>query len=58
MNQMKLRNQIILVNFCIALALGYEAIRGTSVVILLIVGVFLYLLVNVIFWYRVKKSKS
>ena len=56
--EIKLRNQGILVNLSIAIGLGLEAARGAPKVALLISGVFLYALVNVIFWARVKKSRA
>jgi hypothetical protein len=54
--EMKLRNQIIIVNLSIAVGLCYEALRGSPKVSVAIVGVVLLSLVNMIFWYRAKKS--
>lgn len=55
--EMKLRNQVVLVNLGIAIGLGFEAVRGASKAALLIVGAALYCVVNVIFWIRAKKSR-
>ena len=55
--EMKLRSQVILVNLGIAAGLALEASRGASKVALLIVGVAMYLLANVIFWTRARKSR-
>jgi hypothetical protein len=55
--EMRLRNQIILVNLGIAAGLGFEMLHGASKIALLIVGVVFYSLVNVIFWSRAKKLR-
>jgi hypothetical protein len=55
---MKLRNQIMLVNGCILIGLVFEYFRDTPLFIVVGVGIFLFLLVDVIFWVRLRKSKN
>lgn len=55
--EMKRRNQIIIVNLSIAAGLVLAAVRGAPPSILLGVGIFLYLLANVIFWVRSTKRR-
>jgi len=56
--KMKLKNQIVLVNACILIGLVFEYFRDTPLFIVVGVGIFLFLLVNVIFWDRLRRSKN
>jgi hypothetical protein len=55
--EIKPRNQVIIVNLSIAVGLGFEVLRGSPKISVAIVGVVLLSLVNMIFWYRTKKSR-
>jgi len=58
MKKMKLQNQIVLVNASILIGLVFEYFRSTPLFIVVGVGIFLFLLVNVIFWVRFRRAKS
>lgn len=54
---MKFRDFVILINVAVTLGLLLELFLGKPVVIVIVSGVFLYLLVNLILLYRMKKEK-
>ena len=56
--KMELKNQILLVNVCIFAALALEYFRGAPMLALAVSAIFLFLLVNVIFYVRLKKAKK
>ena len=56
--QKELTNQILLVNVCIFAALVLEYFRRAPMLALVISAIFLFLLVNVIFYVRLKKAKK
>jgi hypothetical protein len=54
----KLQNQIIIVNVGILGGLIYQYYRGASLPVIAAVGIALYLLVNTIFFFRLKKGEQ
>ncbi len=54
---MPLKNQFLLVNICIVAGLILEYYRGAPILAILITGIFLLLLVNIIFFIRFKRTK-
>ncbi len=56
--KMELKSQILLVNVCIFAALALEYFRRAPILALVISAIFLFLLVNVIFYVRMKKAKK
>jgi hypothetical protein len=57
-NKMKLKNQALIVNVAILAGLGFQYFRGAPILAILIAGILLLLIVNVIFFVRLRKSKS
>jgi hypothetical protein len=56
--KMKLKNQMLLVNICILGGLILQYFRGLPVFAILVTGILLFSLVNVIFFFRVKRFKK
>jgi ABC-type multidrug transport system permease subunit len=58
MNKMRLDRQILIVNTAILAGLGFQYFRGAPVFAIAISAVCLLLLVNVIFFVRVRRAKK
>jgi hypothetical protein len=58
MKKMKLQNQILIVNASILAGLILEYFRGAPIIAIVVTGVFLLMLVNVIFYIRLQKAKN
>ena len=55
---MELKNQILFVNVCIPAGLVFEYFRGAPMLSIVIAAIFLLLLVNVIFYVRLQRTKK
>ena len=53
--KMQFRNQVLLVNICIFAGLIFQYFRGMPILIVVGCGVFLLLMVNIIFLVRAKR---
>jgi divalent metal cation (Fe/Co/Zn/Cd) transporter len=62
--KMELKNQIWLVNICLLVGLilaylkGSDLPEGDDLLVILITGAFLFSLVNIIFYFRVRNAKK
>jgi energy-coupling factor transporter transmembrane protein EcfT len=52
------RTKVILMNCAVAVALIYKRWKGAPVAVVLIVGIFMFTLVNVIMFFAARKSAS
>jgi hypothetical protein len=58
MKNMKLRNQILIVNAAVLAGLGFVYFQGSPLTIIIGCGIFLLLLVNAIFFFRMRRLKN
>jgi hypothetical protein len=55
---MSSRTKLILVNSAVAVALVYKRWQGAPIAVILIVGIFMFALVNAIMYFATKKSSA
>jgi lipid-A-disaccharide synthase-like uncharacterized protein len=56
--KMPMRQRMIIVNFGIAVGLVYEYWRGAPLLIVLLCGVFFFVLANLVMMFKIRKSKT